>query len=115
MPVTVKLEGVKDVEAALRRKLDEYRADIEHAVSAEAEELASDWRSQVPVDEGDYRNSIRVEGSGMEAEIGNFGREGWHGMFVEFGTSQKSARPAAGPAAEVSRIRFVERLRRMIR
>lgn len=112
---SIKLEGVDGLRRDLEAKAKEYRAEIEKAVSEAAEAVKEDWRADVPVDEGDYRDSIGVRQDGTMAEIANFGTEGRHGQYVEFGTSSRRARPSAGPAAERERTRLPDRLRDAIR
>lgn len=107
---TITLEGVEDLEKAIGEKLAEYQAEIEQAVSDTADDISNDWRRTVPVDDGDYRDSIGVEHHGTTADVANFGREGRHGQHVEFGTSRMRPRPAAGPAAERGRKTFVDNL-----
>lgn len=112
---TIKLEGVDDLRRELEAKAKEYRTEIERAVSDAAEAVKEDWRSDVPVDEGDYRDSIGVKQDGMTAEVANFGREGRHGQYIEFGTSSRRARPSAAPAAERERTRLPDRIRDAIK
>jgi len=113
--VTIKLEGIEDLKKALDGKVDEYRAALESVVRNAAESVKSEWRADVPVDEGDYRDSIAAEVTGLTAEIANVGKKGRHGRYVEFGTSKMRARPSAQPAAERERDRFPERVRGAIR
>lgn len=117
MGVTVKLEGVDKLRKKLEAKSVEYQREIEEAVGETADDISQDWRRSVPVDDGDYRDSIGVEHEGQTATVANFGRKGWHGRFVEFGTSNRSypKQPAAGPAAERGRNTFTEALKRALR
>jgi HK97 gp10 family phage protein len=113
--VTIKLEGVEDLEKAVEQKLTEYRSEIEQAVGESADDISTDWRQTVPVDDGDYRDAIGVEHHGLTADVANFGRKGKHGQYVEFGTSRMRAQPAAGPAAERGRKTFVDTLTKALK
>lgn len=111
---TITLDGVKELEKTLERKLSEYRTETEWAVGETADDISKDWRRTVPVDDGDYRDSIGVEHRGLTAEVANFGKKGFHGYFLEHGTSKMRARPSAGPAAERGRHTFERNLRKAL-
>lgn len=86
--------------AALRTKLFELRRGVESGAergqAGASEAIASDWRAEVPVDTGEYQNSIGADEDGAAATAR-------HAPFVEFGTSTRPAQPAGAVAAEAAR------------
>jgi len=69
-------------------------------VNAYGLKVASEWAADVPVDTGNYRNSITSE-SGMTDDMTFTAQDGTdYGVFVELGTNKMAARPSLVPALE---------------
>lgn len=115
MGITVTLENVDDVAAAFVEKLAEFHAGIESAVDDGSRSVRDDWRANAARDTGRYADSIEIRNDGLMAEVGNFDRATWYGVFPEYGTSKQPAQPAAHPAAELERSRLPDRLREVLR
>ena len=81
-----------------------HRTTLRTALRNAAKPVRSLARDKVDVDSGDLRKGIRTEakvnrdGEGY-ANVG-FDRAQFHGLFVELGTSQRSARPFLRPALD---------------
>lgn len=69
-------------------------------VQATAEHIAEDAASRAPVDTGELRDSIHVEGRGMASVIV---ADAGHAAYVEYGTSRSPAQPYLHPAVEAAR------------
>lgn len=115
MAITVKLENVEDVKAAFAAKLEEYVAGIVVAVDEGSRSVQADWRANAARDTGKYADAIEIRNEGLMAEVGNFDRDTWYGIFPEYGTSRQPAQPAALPASELERNRLPDRLREVLR
>lgn len=113
----VQVKGLQKLQKRADRLVKEVRVAAERAVSEEAEEVRDEMSRRVPVDEGDLRDSIRadVDKRSLAAEVGPRGRDRYYGYFVEFGTKNMSAQPFAGPAGELARRSFPDRLKRHLR
>lgn len=113
----VQVRGLKQLQKRADRLVKEVRDAGEAAVTEEAEEVRDEMVRNVPVDQGDLRDSIRadVDTRTFTAEIGPRGRDQYYGYFQEFGTKNMRAKPFAGPAGEVARRSFPGRLKRHLR
>lgn len=69
-------------------------------VEETADAVADDARRNAPVDTGELRDSIHVEGSGRQTRV-VVGAD--HGIFPEYGTRKMAARPYFWPAVERAR------------
>lgn len=86
------------------------------AVEETAEAIRNDARDTVPRGETDrLHDSIGVKRDGLKAEVGVMDRQAYYGLYIEFGTSSRPARPFLGPAAEGQRRKFVKRMGKHIR
>jgi hypothetical protein len=91
--MTVRVEGLGRLRSALERLRVSMHAGALEGEQATAQAVSADWKSNAPVETGEYRDSIGVvpEGVGATAE---------HGPFVEFGTSRTRAQPVGTEAAD---------------
>ena len=99
------IEGIDEMNRTFRRIAANVPGQAEQALMAEAEIFAEQARERVPVDEGDLRDSIHVEGptrSGREisVEIVAGGPSAPHGVIVH---EDMEAQHATGEA------KFLER------
>lgn len=106
--ISIDVEGIGDLQAALEEKATEYQAALEAVVEESARNVRDEARNAVPVDTGALRDSIEYHTDGLTAEVGSFDVD--YGAHVEFGTSSKPERPFMGPAAEIERGRISERV-----
>lgn len=123
----VELEGQEELRAALSDLNVAVIREAKNGIAATAAEIQQEAKSRAPVRAvvPDYpisdakageapgsniRNRIRtiLRDSGLTASIGTY-----HAVarFVEFGTRKMSARPFMGPAFEVVRPKFLQRMR----
>jgi HK97 gp10 family phage protein len=92
---------------------DRVTAGIRAAVEDETEAVADDMRRGAPRLTGTLASSIQAEVS-ADGLSGTAAATARHATFVEHGTSDTPEQPFATPAAERSRQRFPDRLRREI-
>lgn len=113
----VQIRGLKKLQARADRLVQEVRDAAEAAVTEAAEEVRADMIQNVPTDRGALRDSIRadVDKKTLSAEVGPRGRDQYYGYFQEFGTKNMPAQPFAGPAGEVARKSFPDRLKGHLR
>jgi HK97 gp10 family phage protein len=101
----------------LAKKLDQLpgkvRDGIRKAVHDETAEVADDMRRGAPELTGALRRSIQAETS-ADGLAGTAAATARHATFVEHGTSDTPEQPFALPAAERSRRRFPDRVRREV-
>ena len=74
----------------LRRELEPRMDRIAEAV---AREIAQDWKGDVRVDTGTYRDSIDVKRASEGEWVA--GSDDWKAHFQEFGTTKMAAKPSA--------------------
>ncbi|WP_431888737.1 HK97-gp10 family putative phage morphogenesis protein [Nocardiopsis alba] len=113
---TVDVEGMAAFRKRLERLADDVRKGAETALGEAAQSVRDDMRKGVPVDTGALRDSLtaRVMRGELTAEIGPLGKEFYYAHYVEFGHSSMPAQPFIGPAAELERRRFPDRLRKHV-
>ena len=86
--------------SVLDRITAQMRPNAAKIVNTYGLKVASEWAADVPVDTGNYRNSITSE-SQMTDELTFTAQDGTdYGVFVELGTSKMAARPSLVPALE---------------
>lgn len=108
--MNITVDGGNDVKAALSRLTGRMNTTLAEAVQAEAEAVADDERSSVPVRTGELRSGIQVRSTGaLSAEVGIFDEALIYAIWIEWGRSRASAQPFATPAAEQSRQRWPSR------
>jgi len=100
---SVKIEGLGELEAALKLKVAELREGAVAAVAEEVELTANDAESGAPVDTGHLRGSIQRRAGDLEGEVRATAR---YAAFVEHGTYKDPAQPFMKPAADKARRRF---------
>lgn len=123
----VELEGQEELRAALARFEVSAIREAKNGIAATAAEIQAEAKSRAPVRAvvPDYpisdakareapgsniRNRIKtvMRDSGLTASIGTY----FHvARYVEFGTRKMSARPFMGPAFEIVRPKFLQRMR----
>lgn len=108
--VTVK--GLRELERKLEKLPRDLESEAEVATKAEAEEVYKAMRSKVPRTSGTLRGAIGRRRKGpLSYHVGVFGaKRAWWGALVEFGTSQKPARPFAEPSAREAEDRYPKRM-----
>ena len=99
------IQGLKELSKDIDKLSKSFqRATLRTALRNAAKPVRQLARDKVPVASGDLRKGIRTEakvnrdGEGY-ANVG-FDRKEFHGLFVEVGTSQQSARPFLRPALD---------------
>lgn len=116
MARNVQIKGLRELERKLQRMPRELESEAEAATKQEAEEVYEDMRSRVPTSSGALRGALgrRQEGP-LSMEVGVLGaRRAWWGALVEFGTSQRPARPFAEPSAREAERRYPRRMARFL-
>lgn len=102
----------------LRSQLTRLAADMAKAGDRAEQEMAEETKrvmqELVPVDSGRLRDAIRIQEGAQGLEVGP-GDEVTYSMYVEYGTSEMSAQPYAGPAADVARSRFRDTVAETVR
>lgn len=137
------LEGGPQLDAALQKLTRGLRDDLlKDATLAGGQVIAEEWKSRVPVDEGDYRNSItaksRAGKKGATAIVAiDKGYDGGAGdsfkdisgraVVLEWGTSgrgkatsgrgmgYRAAKPSARPAFDAARDRAIDAVEARLR
>jgi HK97 gp10 family phage protein len=109
--VTMKLEGMGQLQAALKSAPDRVKAHASSAVAASAFAIAQRARSMVPVATGALKNDITSSTTGVSGRVGLATRSSYYWRFVEFGTIHMPARPFFRPAAEAESEGFIQRMR----
>lgn len=139
MASTVKIEGLKELQAALSRLPRELdRKVLNAALMAGARPMVAAIKARAPVDTGTLARNIRARpvrpypGNTATVEIGvrrlnkrqvNLLREkarkagqstrvnAWYWRFLEFGTSKMTARPFLRPGFEAEKIGAIETIK----
>lgn len=122
MKTTVRVEGLREVEAALEElKPAAARAQTRNALRAGGELLAKAARARVPVDQGHLRESITVSGtltrrqrslhrkqSDQEQFVGPGGHPQAH--MQEYGTTHHRPQPYMRPAFDEEKENVLKRI-----
>lgn len=127
MKVTVKVEGLAELDRALRELLPASvrGRPLRAAVAAGARIVAKEAKSRVPVDSGLVRSRIRVMSNPQqqrqaraESVVGvrrsgkaRKDQDPYYWRFVEFGTRKMRARPFLRPALEAKRNEATQMIR----
>lgn len=107
--------NVRTLKPALSKAVKAISQGLEEGVEEAAHAVRDDWKANVAVDEGDYRDAIAAHTRGTHADVSVFDREiARRAIYPEFGTSRQPAQPSALPAAERERKRFVKRLAKAV-
>jgi hypothetical protein len=85
--INVQIEGLGALDSALAEVRSAVQEGTEAGSGATAELIGQEWQASAPVDEGEYRDSIEVEGGEVFATAR-------HAPFVWFGTSTHAAQPS---------------------
>lgn len=115
--VTMKLEGLDQLQRALARVPDQVAGHAGAAVQASAVSLADRARRLVPVRSGALRAAITSEAKGtrgavgLNAEVVGGQAPFLYWRFVEFGTAHAPAQPFFRPAADAEADAFLTRMR----
>lgn len=115
--VTVHIQGLDELRRRLGDLPEEIKEALRKAVKDAALEVKNDTLRQVPIRSGNLLNSvdIRYEDGGMKAKVGWFDQKDYYANYVEFGTRRTRAQPSLGPASELERRRYVERITEAVR
>jgi HK97 gp10 family phage protein len=115
--IHVRIDGI----ARLRHRLAELEPKIIEALQKSVKESAEAVRDEtartVPVDYSERDNhhlkdtvAIRYDDNGLAAEVGWFDAESYYARFVEHGTRRTPPQPSLGPALELERLHYKQRL-----
>ena len=114
--IHVRIDGM----ARLRQRLADLEPRLiealQKAVKESAEAVRDETANTVPVDANNRGTHLkdtvtaRYEDNGLTAEVGWFDAESYYARFVEHGTRRAPAQPSLGPALELERTRYVQRL-----
>lgn len=108
----VTIKGLRELERKLEKLPRDLESEAEVATKAEAEEVYTAMRANVVKVSGTLRGAIGRRRKGpLSYHVGVLGaKRAWWGALVEFGTSQKAARPFAEPAAREAEQRYPDRM-----
>lgn len=108
----VTIKGLRELERKLEKLPKDLESGAETATKAEAEEVYNAMRAKVPKVSGTLRGAIGRRRMGpLSYHVGVLGaKRAWWAALVEFGTSQKPARPFAEPAAREAEGRYSKRM-----
>ena len=105
MRSTRNIQGLKELAKNVDKLSKSFaRTTLRTALRNAAKPVRKEARVLVAVESGDLKGAIAAKvtvtkaGDGY-ADVG-FDRAQWHGLYVELGTSQRSARPFLRPALE---------------
>ncbi|MGH9204210.1 MAG: HK97 gp10 family phage protein, partial [Vicinamibacterales bacterium] len=90
--MSAKVEGVANATQQLYRAAATIAAAALAGQQGAAAAVADEWRDLAPVDTGAYRDSIQSDQDSAYSDID-------YAIYVEFGTSERPAQPAASEAA----------------
>lgn len=110
---TVQVDGLDKLKAQLDKLPAAVIAGAQRATHDEVEETADDMRRNAPVRTGELRDGIQAEHD-EDGLGGNAVSTARHSTFVEHGTSSTPEQPFVLPAAEASRQRYPDRMRREV-
>ena len=106
--VTVDTSAIRE---ELNRASDEILAALSEAVNESARSVRQHARQIVPVDTGNLRDSIAVRSkTRLRSEVYVNTTDAHYGHIVEFGASNRPEQPFMGPAAEMERSDFKQRV-----
>lgn len=91
---------------------------VETIVEEVADAVADEWRRRVPVDEGDYRDSIHVEDGSHPLErivTTDLPGDDPYDIYLEYGTVDQDPNPVAKRAANTQRKAFRTKAARKIK
>lgn len=125
MAETVKIEGLKELDRALKELPLKIQGNIlRGAVRAGAQVIRKDAMARAPVDKGKLKRNIRIQRSrkstntSEKATVGVRARgkkddpsNAYYWKFVELGTSKMAAHPFLRPAFEAMKMKAVEAIR----
>src|SRR5690554_903228 len=106
MSANVQIEGMDSLLKKLKAMGPSMEAAGVEAVTESAVQAQQDMQDRVRVDTGALRDSIRIEGEGLEQRVGPGDEERDKALANEFGTSRMSAQPYVVPALEAQRRDF---------
>jgi len=102
---------VSEMKRELDRASDELLAAFSDAVKESAQQVRENARRTVPVDTGNLRDSITHRSKGdMRREVYVDTTTATYGHIVEFGSSGRPEHPFMGPAADMERAAFKQRV-----
>lgn len=112
----VVVKGLRELERKLEKLPRDLESEAEAATKEEAEEVYTAMRDKVPKASGTLRSAIgRRQLSPLSIHVGVLGaKRAWWAALVEFGTSQKPARPFAEPAAREAEQRYPKRMAKFL-
>lgn len=104
--VTLKIEGMKDLQRKLRRLGKKVFKEIEGIVEDAAEILVTEAKARAPVDTGRGRDSIHASKAfgargKVTFDVGP-SKDGFHLKFKEYGTRFQAKKPWLRPAADAA-------------
>src|SRR5690606_6884223 len=114
MASSVRITGMGKLRSQLTRLAVDMSKAADRAEREAAEETKRVMQELVPVDSGRLRDAIRIQEGASGLEVGP-GDEITYSMYVEYGTSEMSAQPYAGPAADVARSQFRDTVAETVR
>lgn len=128
--VTLKIEGMEALQAAIRTAPDRVKAYAGDAVALTTFAIAQRAKALAPRDTGALQRSITASSRGLTGKVtiaeggetiggrtvfgpGDMGRHrpAVYWRFVEFGTKRTAARPFLRPAAEAESEAYLQRFR----
>ena len=106
MKVTMKLEGMEQLQAAILRAHALVKAQSAAVAKTTTNAVAQRMRGTVPKDTGTLQRAIAASSAGVTIDD-----SASYWRHVEFGTVRMAARPFARPAAEAERSQVEQRTR----
>lgn len=112
--LSIKLEGAPGLLNKIKLAVPRIRQNVREEVATTALLIESSAKELSPVDTGLNRASIHAEFSndGLGAEVV---APTEYAIFLEVGTRYMTARPFMGPAFELHRGRFLERMKQALK
>lgn len=102
---------VSEMKRELDRASDELLAAFSEVVKESAQSVRQNARRLVPVDTGNLRDSITHRSKGeLRREVYIDTTDATYGHIVEFGSANRPEKPFMGPAAELERADFKQRV-----
>lgn len=112
-----RVEGLDSLKRRWGKIPARMKVAVKDAIDKSAEELVSMQRRLVPVDDGDLRDSIRVEPGRHElsVDVKAGDKKAFYAAMVEFGTLNASPQPFFFPPYRALRRRIRGRITRALR